>query len=394
MRQLKKMLSTLCALALLSALVLIPGAFAELAFAGGAGTAEDPWQVATAEQFDLIRADLDAHYILVEDIDLSGFENFTPIGAFEPASDAPEDEENPNLDAAFTGTLDGQGHKISNLTISAPDTASVGLFGVVGGEGYVANLTLENVTVQGQTLVGGLIGFAQTAAAIENVTMTGKNLVTGVSMVGGLIGGAFSDVKDCSVIADVVMTGDDAQGAGVIVGGTENGGYFSCAATGTVTALGANVFSVGGLSGCAQASLTVSDCTADVVIATGAGAAMVGGLLGHAGNYDGAVTAISDCAVNAEITVGEGSERIGGIVGGGFYMSLYTAYFAAPGDFSVEGCTAAGSISGGAAAGAIAGYLYGASSVADDCVGTVTVAGEAAALVGATAETLPLDQLR
>ena len=42
------------------------------AFDAGSGTAEDPWQIATAEQLDLIRNDLIAHYVLIGDIDLSG----------------------------------------------------------------------------------------------------------------------------------------------------------------------------------------------------------------------------------------------------------------------------------------------------------------------------------
>jgi hypothetical protein len=57
-------------------------------FAGGSGTAEDPWQVATAEQLDRIRNDLTAHYILVDDIDLSGIDNWIPIGVFQSKSDA------------------------------------------------------------------------------------------------------------------------------------------------------------------------------------------------------------------------------------------------------------------------------------------------------------------
>ena len=88
-------------------------------FAGGAGTAEDPWQIATAEQLDFIRNDLTAHYVLIDDIDLSGYENWMPIGAFQSLSDAPEDAEIPHPDYAFTGTFDGAGHTISNLTVSS-----------------------------------------------------------------------------------------------------------------------------------------------------------------------------------------------------------------------------------------------------------------------------------
>ena len=44
-------------------------------FAGGTGTAEDPWQISTAEQLYRIHDDLTAHYILIADIYLSSYEN-------------------------------------------------------------------------------------------------------------------------------------------------------------------------------------------------------------------------------------------------------------------------------------------------------------------------------
>lgn len=40
----------------------------DVQFAGGSGTAEDPWQIATAEQLDRVRDDLKAHYVLTDDI--------------------------------------------------------------------------------------------------------------------------------------------------------------------------------------------------------------------------------------------------------------------------------------------------------------------------------------
>ena len=51
----------------------------DVQFAGGSGTAEDPWQIATAEQLDRVRDDLKAHYVLTDDIDLSGYENWIPM---------------------------------------------------------------------------------------------------------------------------------------------------------------------------------------------------------------------------------------------------------------------------------------------------------------------------
>ena len=91
---------------------------AEPVFEGGDGTIDNPWQIATAEQLDLVREDLGAHYILTGDIDLAGYDNWEPIGTFQSLSDAPEDAEVPHPDYAFTGTFDGDGHIISNLTVN------------------------------------------------------------------------------------------------------------------------------------------------------------------------------------------------------------------------------------------------------------------------------------
>ena len=56
---------------------------AEKRFAAGAGIVEDPWQIATADQLNRVRDDLTAHYVLINDIDLSSYENWVPIGSFK-----------------------------------------------------------------------------------------------------------------------------------------------------------------------------------------------------------------------------------------------------------------------------------------------------------------------
>ena len=52
--------------------------------------------------------------MLTADIDMSSVENFTPIGLFGNDSEK------------FYGIFDGQGHKISHLTINHPDKQAVG----------------------------------------------------------------------------------------------------------------------------------------------------------------------------------------------------------------------------------------------------------------------------
>ncbi len=53
-------------------MMLTVTAVADSSFAGGSGTKEDPWQIASADQLNLIRENLAGHYILITDIDLSG----------------------------------------------------------------------------------------------------------------------------------------------------------------------------------------------------------------------------------------------------------------------------------------------------------------------------------
>lgn len=104
-------------------------------YAGGCGTAKNPYRIETAEQFYDIRENLDKHFILIDHIDLSDYDDWEPLGAFEPLSDNPEDAETPNPEKAFTGTLNGNGFTVSNVKINQEDEddIAIGLFGCVVG---------------------------------------------------------------------------------------------------------------------------------------------------------------------------------------------------------------------------------------------------------------------
>lgn len=67
----------------------------------GSGTPEDPYKIYTASELDNVRNDMAASYILMNDIDLGGID-FQPIG---------------DGTTTFTGTFDGNGYTISNLSI-------------------------------------------------------------------------------------------------------------------------------------------------------------------------------------------------------------------------------------------------------------------------------------
>jgi hypothetical protein len=376
------------------------GAGGSSAFAGGGGTNASPWQIETAEQLAEIRNNLGGYYVLTADIDLSSYSNFEPIGTFEPASSAPEDEENPNMELAFTGVFDGNGHKISNVTILEPTKAGVGLFGCVAGDnGVVKNLVVEHVNVTGENmLVGGVIGYAASANPIENITLQGTNTITGNIMVGGIVGGGFGDIKNCIANADIILTGLMGTG-GVLAGGMEDGSIISCTATGSVTVESGIIFGMGGLAACALNGAEVTDCTVDVTITVKSeDCIMIGGLLGYTGTYDpDTPTIISDCIVKADITVPASAERVGGIVGSGFYAAMYAEYRPEPSAFIIRDSTSSGTIitaGGNDLVGTIAGYIYDNSTVEASCTSDMTINGSTGARIGGDKTSADLDTLK
>ena len=95
-------------------------------YGGGAGTAQNPYLIYTAEDLNEIglgdnSGDWDKHFALMADIDLSGFafDEFNLIGL--------------NTSNPFSGVFDGRGHIILNFTYDSFDVI-VGLFRVVGAE--------------------------------------------------------------------------------------------------------------------------------------------------------------------------------------------------------------------------------------------------------------------
>jgi hypothetical protein len=158
----------------------------------GSGTEDDPYEIATAEDLAAINDyDINAHYALVGDIDLSGITWSTaPI-------------------LLFGGTFDGRGHTISNLTIDG--SSYLGLFGKIMSDGIVTDLTIQNTYIIGYDYIGSLAGCSY--GRIKNCHATGS--VTGEFLVGGLVGlvnmlygTTFEDsVSDCTV--DVAVSGNN-----------------------------------------------------------------------------------------------------------------------------------------------------------------------------------------
>jgi len=171
-------------------------------------------EITTAGELQAMSADPTADYVLAGDIDwndATGGGDFEPVGTFEPP-----------LYQDWSGSFDGQGHTISNLSIDHTGWAC-GIFGYrLLGDGTIRNVGLIDPMVVGNTNTlagtGALIGFGST---IANCFVRGGS-VQGVGgfPVGGLAGEA-TTITDCYCTANV--TGDNDSGG--IVGKNSGSNY-------------------------------------------------------------------------------------------------------------------------------------------------------------------------
>ena len=287
-------------------------------FAGGNGTVEHPYQIANSEHLRNVELYPSAYFVLTADIVLpevsAGNNNFTSLFS----------DENP-----FSGTLDGAGHKITNLTVYNTETFYSGLFSVIGSTGSVKHLTLENASASGTNYVGIIAGWS--LGSITDCTVSG--VVTHIAVngykvfVGGIAGRAEGSVDGCSAAVDLTVT--EAQGevhVGGIVGYLSSGGSSSSpltlTASGTISVSGGNVY-VGGLVGTSSGAY-LSKCHTEMQItAIGSYSASAGGLIG-----DGYDITITDSYATGNVTVSDSSSAYaGGLIGdNNGYITIADSY--------------------------------------------------------------------
>jgi len=325
-------------------------------FAGGDGTVENPYQVATAEQLDKVHEYLDKHFIQIADIDLTDYLSVGGDGYNEGKGWVPVG----NNSTKFTGTYDGDRFKITGMTFSDPDNGwYTGLFGHTSKDAALRDIILEDAVLSGKHEIGSLVGVnygTVSDCSSINVDLAGYRNVGGLiginygvvqdsyatgevestySYVGGLIGenGSYSgdiylaesgSVLNCYSSVDVTgdevvggLIGNDSYGdiessysTGAVVGSDRVGGLVGdasttnineCYATGSVTG---SYGDVGGLVGEAAADTLIQNCFASGNVS---GPSYVGGLVG-----DISLTTIENSHSGGTVT---GTKRIGGLVG-------------------------------------------------------------------------------
>ena len=297
---------------------------------------------------------LTADYELGNDITCTG--SFTPVGDFDG-------------DIGFTGSLDGKGYSIINLTISLSGTDGVGLFSLADGA-TISNLTLTSVAIVGDVSAGALVGLARNTTTITNCHSSGA--ISALRVAGGLVGRA--DYDTSPVIFD------------------------SCTTSVNVTTTGATstVGRCGGFVGQMDKDCTATDCSATgIVIGT---SVQVGGFVGHSIGAFGARAIYTRCYSSGSVTTGEddgGDSRCGGFAGN-IAHSLFTDCYAF-GDVTGTGqyvggfvafsqtsdvfthCYSKGAISGGSDVGGFAGY---GSSTYTNCFWDTQTSGQGSSAGG------------
>ncbi|HUV41274.1 MAG TPA: GLUG motif-containing protein, partial [Sedimentisphaerales bacterium] len=326
-------------------------------FLTGGGTRADPYLIYTADQFNLVglfSCEWDKCFLLVNDIDLSGFRGteFNIIG---------------RPDEPFTGVFDGAGRTISNFTYTATETDYIGVFGYVddvnavikdlvlvapdvnvGGYSYFTGCLvgrLQSGTIMGCGIEGGCVRGDGCTGALAGCNESGTisncyavASVSGRDFAGGLVGSNLGSVLDCYSRGDVTGTWHTVGGLAAYNGGDMSNCY-------SISEVNGDYF-VGGLVGHNGGS--VSDCySASDVNGTSAG---VGGLVGRNEN------SVSNCYSAGKVT---GSHKVGGLVGdnGSSVSGCYSACdvngrwqhvggLVGANSGAISSCCAVGSVSG------------------------------------------------
>ena len=205
--------------------------------------------------------------VLQKDIDLNG-KAWTPIGG----------------DGYFTGTFDGNGHIIKNLTASKNEASSdptrgIALFGYVE-DAVIKNVKFENVQTQGRYSVAAVVGDGAGELTFENIEILSGSIQSNqndsrktAQVAGGILGQGWGNsssgqkiiFKNCINWADVTV---NKQHAGGLWGSITTASYVdvtveNCHNYGNITSLSQdNGGYAGGLGGYFSAkSLTITGCT-------------------------------------------------------------------------------------------------------------------------------------
>ena len=332
----------------------------------GSGTSTDPYRICNAAQFvawGLADDHLSEYFRLEADISLAAYPSGTDISPIGGSGNE------------FTGTFDGNGFSISDVNINhpSPNDDYMGLFGRIDSPGTITDLTVSNITVVGDTFVGGISG---AGGNLQNITVTQAN-ITGSTRIGGITGDS-PDLSNVSFQGSV--TGGSRAGGAVgflssgktiedlTIDASVNGSSDTGGAIGYVMAMNTirriyakgdvtGTTNIGGIIGRVFNGSTLSDMHSDVHPVQGNTA--VGGLIGEARNSSNTLTITNVVATGDAIHLVTTNHSAGGLFG-----TLYEA--------TVTNSYATGNVNGTRNLGGLAGFLDDSSISQSFASGTIT----------------------
>ena len=200
-------------------------------FAGGSGTQEAPYLIATKEHLNNVRNHLDAHYKMIADIEFTN-DDFAEEGVFYNSGYSWQPIGNSS--APFTGTIDGNDKTISGLLITSQSetTAHIGLLGFCRNANiFGLNVTDSKIEISGatSTIHAGLLCGRINKSMLSNCSVSGRisvittaiisNEPQGEIVAGGIVGySCESTIKYCSNQADILTQSHVFTYAGGISG--------------------------------------------------------------------------------------------------------------------------------------------------------------------------------
>ncbi|MCL1859831.1 MAG: S-layer homology domain-containing protein [Oscillospiraceae bacterium] len=151
--------------------------------------------ISTRDELEAIRDNLSGTYHLTADIDLSGTP-WVPIG----------DNSTNKTDSRFTGTFDGQGYVIYNMSVTGNINRYAGLFGYTDGA-RIKNVGMEETLINtnsggstgGYSYAGGICGY--NGGTISNCYNTGA--ISSFGEGGGICGYSTGSISNCYNIGDI-----------------------------------------------------------------------------------------------------------------------------------------------------------------------------------------------
>lgn len=238
----------------------------------------------------------------------------------------------------FLKVFDGNGKKISNLTIDDSTTTQTALFKSLKANAVVKNLTMVSPKISGKDYVGAISGKALNGSYIINCAVVGGELEAADGYVGGISGQCQGVIRGCSVDSSTKVT--STKNVGGIVGiSSVNGDYENsisdCRVAAALTASGLNS---GGIVGNATSTI-ISNCVFSGSLTSENNIA--GGVVGV-----GATNPIIYGCVNNGTVIG--LTKVGGIVGafssGGNIVACYNSGVVGDGTLTASSGSSAGII--------------------------------------------------